>query len=161
FGRQGQFCIRDRANAMTFLKKFEREKIESLTSQKKKFAPLQEKVENTQTTLKQNEYKLQVEGCSLNNKVCELKAKMGYNEELLAQISTDTQKEQQRLVSEKAAAESQKKRAAETAKAEAAKKQAAADKQAQPEAAATLEAEAAEQSSSQASSSSTTTESSS
>ena len=77
------------------------------------------------------------------------------------QISTDKQKEQQRLVSEKAAAEAQKKRAAETAKAEAAKKQAAADKQAQADAAAKLEAEAAEESSSQASSSSTSTESSS
>ncbi|MGC0614589.1 hypothetical protein, partial [Escherichia coli] len=82
------------------------------------------------------------------NKVSELKEKMANNEELLAQISTDKQKEQQRLVSEKAAAEAQKKRAAETAKAEAAKKQAAADKQAQADAAAKLEAEAAEESSS-------------
>ena len=90
-----------------------------------------------------------------------VKEKMANNEELLAQISTDKQKEQQRLVSEKAAAEAQKKRAAETAKAEAAKKQAAADKQAQADAAAKLEAEAAEESSSQASSSSTSTESSS
>ena len=151
----------NRAYAMTVLQNFEREKIESLTSEKEKLAALQEKVENTQTTLKQNEEKLQVEASSMNNKVSELKAKMADNEELLAQISTDKQKEQQRLVSEKAAAEAQKKRAAETAKAEAAKKQAAADKQAQADAAAKLEAEAAEESSSQASSSSTSTESSS
>ncbi|WP_375164584.1 3D domain-containing protein [Enterococcus faecalis] len=151
----------DRAYAMTVLQNFEREKIESLTSEKEKLAALQEKVENTQTTLKQNEEKLQVEASSMNNKVSELKEKMANNEELLAQISTDKQKEQQRLVSEKAAAEAQKKRAAETAKAEAAKKQAAADKQAQADAAAKLEAEAAEESSSQASSSSTSTESSS
>ena len=147
----------NRAYAMTVLQNFEREKIESLTSEKEKLAALQEKVENTQTTLKQNEEKLQVEASSMNNKVSELKEKMANNEELLAQISTDKQKEQQRLVSEKAAAEAQKKRAAETAKAEAAKKQAAADKQAQADAAAKLEAEA----SSQASSSSTSTESSS
>ena len=120
----------NRAYAMTVLQNFEREKIESLTSEKEKLAALQEKVENTQTTLKQNEEKLQVEASSMNNKVSELKEKMANNEELLAQISTDKQKEQQRLVSEKAAAEAQKKRAAETAKAEAAKKQAAADKQA-------------------------------
>ena len=145
----------NRAYAMTVLQNFEREKIESLTSEKEKLAALQEKVENTQTTLKQNEEKLQVEASSMNNKVSELKEKMANNEELLAQISTDKQKEQQRLVSEKAAAEAQKKRAAETAKAEAAKKQAQAD------AAAKLEAEAAEESSSQASSSSTSTESSS
>nr|WP_250869212.1 3D domain-containing protein [Enterococcus faecalis] len=153
----------NRAYAMTVLQNFEREKIESLTSEKEKLAALQEKVENTQTTLKQNEEKLQVEASSMNNKVSELKEKMANNEELLAQISTDKQKEQQRLVSEKAAAEAQKKRAAETAKAEAAKKQAAADKQAQAQAdaAAKLEAEAAEESSSQASSSSTSTESSS
>ena len=151
----------NRAYAMTVLQNFEREKIESLTSEKEKLAALQEKVENTQTTLKQNEEKLQVEASSMNNKVSELKEKMANNEELLAQISTDKQKEQQRLVSEKAAAEAQKKRAAETAKAEAAKKQAAADKQAQADAAAKLEAEAAEESSSQASSSSTSTESSS
>ena len=151
----------NRAYAMTVLQNFEREKIESLTSEKEKLAALQEKVENTQTTLKQNEEKLQVEASSMNNKVSELKEKMADNEELLAQISTDKQKEQQRLVSEKAAAEAQKKRAAETAKAEAAKKQAAADKQAQADAAAKLEAEAAEESSSQASSSSTSTESSS
>ncbi|EOK45351.1 extracellular protein [Enterococcus faecalis EnGen0062] len=152
----------NRAYAMTVLQNFEREKIESLTSEKEKLAALQEKVENTQTTLKQNEEKLQVEASSMNNKVSELKEKMANNEELLAQISTDKQKEQQRLVSEKAAAEAQKKRAAETAKAEAAKKQAAADKQAQADAAAAkLEAEAAEESSSQASSSSTSTESSS
>lgn len=151
----------NRAYAMTVLQNFEREKIESLTSEKEKLAALQEKVENTQTTLKQNEEKLQVEASSMNNKVSELKEKMANNEELLAQISTDKQKEQQRLVSEKAAAEAQKKRAAETAKAEAAKKQAAADKQAQTDAAAKLEAEAAEESSSQASSSSTSTESSS
>lgn len=44
----------------------------------------------------------------MNNKVSELKEKMANNEELLAQISTDKQKEQQRLVSEKAAAEAQK-----------------------------------------------------
>ena len=44
----------------------------------------------------------------MNNKVSELKRKMADNEELLAQISTDKQKEQQRLVSEKAAAEAQK-----------------------------------------------------
>ncbi|EGO8391409.1 peptidase M23 [Enterococcus faecalis] len=150
----------NRAYAMTVLQNFEREKIESLTSEKEKLAALQEKVENTQTTLKQNEEKLQVEASSMNNKVSELKEKMANNEELLAQISTDKQKEQQRLVSEKAAAEAQKKRAAETAKAEAAKKQAAADKQAQADAA-KLEAEAAEESSSQASSSSTSTESSS
>ncbi|WP_345890564.1 3D domain-containing protein [Enterococcus faecalis] len=150
----------NRAYAMTVLQNFEREKIESLTSEKEKLATLQEKVENTQTTLKQNEEKLQVEASSMNNKVSELKEKMANNEELLAQISTDKQKEQQRLVSEKAAAEAQKKRAAETAKAEAAKKQAAADKQAQADAA-KLEAEAAEESSSQASSSSTSTESSS
>ena len=150
----------NRAYAMTVLQNFEREKIESLTSEKEKLAALQEKVENTQTTLKQNEEKLQVEASSMNNKVSELK-EMANNEELLAQISTDKQKEQQRLVSEKAAAEAQKKRAAETAKAEAAKKQAAADKQAQADAAAKLEAEAAEESSSQASSSSTSTESSS
>lgn len=150
----------NRAYAMTVLQNFEREKIESLTSEKEKLAALQEKVENTQTTLKQNEEKLQVEASSMNNKVSELKEKMADNEELLAQISTDKQKEQQRLVSEKAAAEAQKKRAAETAKAEAAKKQAAADKQAQADAA-KLEAEAAEESSSQASSSSTSTESSS
>nr|WP_174776040.1 3D domain-containing protein [Enterococcus faecalis] len=143
----------NRAYAMTVLQNFEREKIESLTSEKEKLAALQEKVENTQTTLKQNEEKLQVEASSMNNKVSELKEKMADNEELLAQISTDKQKEQQRLVSEKAAAEAQKKRAAETAKAEAAKKQAAADKQAQADAAAKLEAEAAEESSSQASSS--------
>ncbi|EPM8100694.1 3D domain-containing protein [Enterococcus faecalis] len=143
----------NRAYAMTVLQNFEREKIESLTSEKEKLAALQEKVENTQTTLKQNEEKLQVEASSMNNKVSELKEKMANNEELLAQISTDKQKEQQRLVSEKAAAEAQKKRVAETAKAEAAKKQAAA--------AAKLEAEAAEESSSQASSSSTSTESSS
>ncbi|HCR4102840.1 TPA: peptidase M23 [Enterococcus faecalis] len=146
----------NRAYAMTVLQNFEREKIESLTSEKEKLAALQEKVENTQTTLKQNEEKLQVEASSMNNKVSELKEKMANNEELLAQISTDKQKEQQRLVSEKAAAEAQKKRAAETAKAEA-----AADKQAQADAAAKLEAEAAEESSSQASSSSTSTESSS
>ena len=145
----------NRAYAMTVLQNFEREKIESLTSEKEKLAALQEKVENTQTTLKQNEEKLQVEASSMNNKVSELKEKMANNEELLAQISTDKQKEQQRLVSEKAAAEAQKKRAAETAKA------AAADKQAQADAAAKLEAEAAEESSSQASSSSTSTESSS
>ncbi|EGO6696218.1 peptidase M23 [Enterococcus faecalis] len=151
----------NRAYAMTVLQNFEREKIESLTSEKEKLAALQEKVENTQTTLKQNEEKLQVEASSMNNKVSELKEKMANNEELLAQISTDKQKEQQRLVSEKAAAEAQKKRAAETAKAEAAKKQAAADKQAQADAAAKLEDEAAEESSSQASSSSTSTESSS
>lgn len=151
----------NRAYAMTVLQNFEREKIESLTSEKEKLAALQEKVENTQTTLKQNEEKLQVEASSMNNKVSELKEKMANNEELLAQISTDKQKERQRLVSEKAAAEAQKKRAAETAKAEAAKKQAAADKQAQADAAAKLEAEAAEESSSQASSSSTSTESSS
>ncbi|HAP3526922.1 TPA: peptidase M23 [Enterococcus faecalis] len=151
----------NRAYAMTVLQNFEREKIESLTSEKEKLAALQEKVENTQTTLKQNEEKLQVEASSMNNKVSELKEKMANNEELLAQISTDKQKEQQRLVSEKAAAEAQKKRAAETAKAEAAKKQAAANKQAQADAAAKLEAEAAEESSSQASSSSTSTESSS
>ncbi|EPM7504657.1 3D domain-containing protein [Enterococcus faecalis] len=151
----------NRAYAMTVLQNFEREKIESLTSEKEKLAALQEKVENTQTTLKQNEEKLQVEASSMNNKVSELKEKMANNEELLAQISTDKQKEQQRLVSEKAAAEAQKKRAAETAKAEVAKKQAAADKQAQTDAAAKLEAEAAEESSSQASSSSTSTESSS
>ncbi|MFX4055705.1 3D domain-containing protein [Enterococcus faecalis] len=151
----------NRAYAMTVLQNFEREKIESLTSEKEKLAALQEKVENTQTTLKQNEEKLQVEASSMNNKVSELKEKMANNEELLAQISTDKQKEQQRLVSEKAAAEAQKKRAAETAKAEAAKKQAAADKQAQADAAAKLEAEAAEESSSQSSSSSTSTESSS
>ncbi|MGL4706583.1 MAG: 3D domain-containing protein [Enterococcus faecalis] len=159
----------NRAYAMTVLQNFEREKIESLTSEKEKLAALQEKVENTQTTLKQNEEKLQVEASSMNNKVSELKEKMANNEELLAQISTDKQKEQQRLVSEKAAAEAQKKRAVETAKAEAAKKQAAADKQAQAaadkqaqaDAAAKLEAEAAEESSSQASSSSTSTESSS
>ncbi|MET2053715.1 3D domain-containing protein [Enterococcus faecalis] len=151
----------NRAYAMTVLQNFEREKIESLTSEKEKLAALQEKVENTQTTLKQNEEKLQVEASSMNNKVSELKEKMANNEELLAQISTDKQKEQQRLVSEKAAAEAQKKRAAETAKAEAAKKQAAADKQAQADAVAKLEAEAAEESSSQASSSSTSTESSS
>ncbi len=151
----------NRAYAMTVLQNFEREKIESLTSEKEKLAALQEKVENTQTTLKQNKEKLQVEASSMNNKVSELKEKMANNEELLAQISTDKQKEQQRLVSEKAAAEAQKKRAAETAKAEAAKKQAAADKQAQADAAAKLEAEAAEESSSQASSSSTSTESSS
>lgn len=151
----------NRAYAMTVLQNFEREKIESLTSEKEKLAALQEKVENTQTTLKQNEEKLQVEASSMNNKVSELKEKMANNEELLAQISTDKQKEQQRLVSEKAAAEAQKKRAEETAKAEAAKKQAAADKQAQADAAAKLEAEAAEESSSQASSSSTSTESSS
>lgn len=151
----------NRAYAMTVLQNFEREKIESLTSEKEKLAALQEKVENTQTTLKQNEEKLQVEASSMNNKVSELKEKMANNEELLAQISTDKQKEQQRLVSEKAVAEAQKKRAAETAKAEAAKKQAAADKQAQADAAAKLEAEAAEESSSQASSSSTSTESSS
>lgn len=151
----------NRAYAMTVLQNFEREKIESLTSEKEKLAALQEKVENTQTTLKQNEEKLQVEASSMNNKVSELKEKMADNEELLAQISTDKQKEQQRLVSEKAAAEAQKKRAAETAKAEAAKKQAAADKQAQADAAAKLEAEAAEESSSQASSSSTSMESSS
>ncbi|EPD1724985.1 3D domain-containing protein [Enterococcus faecalis] len=151
----------NRAYAMTVLQNFEREKIESLTSEKEKLAALQEKVENTQTTLKQNEEKLQVEASSMNNKVSELKEKMANNEELLAQISTDKQKEQQRLVSEKAAAEAQKKRAAETAKAEAAKKQAAADKQAQADAAAKLEVEAAEESSSQASSSSTSTESSS
>jgi len=151
----------NRAYAMTVLQNFEREKIESLTSEKEKLAALQEKVENTQTTLKQNEEKLQVEASSMNNKVSELKEKMANNEELLAQISTDKQKEQQRLVSEKAAAEAQKKRAAETAKAEAAKKQAAADKQAQADAATKLEAEAAEESSSQASSSSTSTESSS
>lgn len=151
----------NRAYAMTVLQNFEREKIESLTSEKEKLAALQEKVENTQTTLKQNEEKLQVEASSMNNKVSELKEKMANNEELLAQISTDKQKEQQRLVSEKAADEAQKKRAAETAKAEAAKKQAAADKQAQADAAAKLEAEAAEESSSQASSSSTSTESSS
>lgn len=150
----------NRAYAMTVLQNFEREKIESLTSEKEKLAALQEKVENTQTTLKQNEEKLQVEASSMNNKVSELKEKMANNEELLVQISTDKQKEQQRLVSEKAAAEAQKKRAAETAKAEAAKKQAAADKQAQADAA-KLEAEAAEESSSQASSSSTSTESSS
>lgn len=150
----------NRAYAMTVLQNFEREKIESLTSEKEKLAALQKKVENTQTTLKQNEEKLQVEASSMNNKVSELKEKMANNEELLAQISTDKQKEQQRLVSEKAAAEAQKKRAAETAKAEAAKKQAAADKQAQADAA-KLEAEAAEESSSQASSSSTSTESSS
>ncbi len=126
----------NRAYAMTVLQNFEREKIESLTSEKEKLAALQEKVENTQTTLKQNEEKLQVEASSMNNKVSELKEKMANNEELLAQISTDKQKEQQRLVSEKAAAEAQKKRAAETAKAEAAKKQAAADKQAQADAAA-------------------------
>lgn len=136
----------NRAYAMTVLQNFEREKIESLTSEKEKLAALQEKVENTQTTLKQNEEKLQVEASSMNNKVSELKEKMADNEELLAQISTDKQKEQQRLVSEKAAAEAQKKRAAETAKAEAAAK---------------LEAEAAEESSSQASSSSTSMESSS
>ena len=146
----------NRAYAMTVLQNFEREKIESLTSEKEKLAALQEKVENTQTTLKQNEEKLQVEASSMNNKVSELKEKMADNEELLAQISTDKQKEQQRLVSEKAAAEAQKKRAAE-----AAKKQAAADKQAQADAAAKLEAEAAEESSSQASSSSTSMESSS
>lgn len=154
----------NRAYAMTVLQNFEREKIESLTSEKEKLAALQEKVENTQTTLKQNEEKLQVEASSMNNKVSELKEKMANNEELLTQISTDKQKEQQRLVSEKAAAEAQKKRAAETAKVEAAKKQAAADKQAQADAAAkqkALEAEAAEESSSQASSSSTSTESSS
>ncbi|ELS0477284.1 3D domain-containing protein [Enterococcus faecalis] len=151
----------NRAYAMTVLQNFEREKIESLTSEKEKLAALQEKVENTQTTLKQNEEKLQVEASSMNNKVSELKEKMANNEELLAQISTDKQKEQQRLVSEKAAAEAQKKRAEETAKAEAAKKQVAADKQAQADAAAKLEAEAAEESSSQASSSSTSTESSS
>ena len=151
----------NRAYAMTVLQNFEREKIESLTSEKEKLAALQEKVENTQTTLKQNEEKLQVEASSMNNKVSELKEKMANNEGLLAQISTDKQKEQQRLVSEKAAAEAQKKRAAETAKAEAAKKQAAADKQAQADAAAKLEDEAAEESSSQASSSSTSTESSS
>ncbi len=151
----------NRAYAMTVLQNFEREKIESLTSEKEKLAALQEKVENTQTTLKQNEEKLQVEASSMNNKVSELKEKMADNEELLAQISTDKQKEQQRLVSEKAAAEAQKKRAAETAKAEAAKKQAAADKQAQADAAAKLEAKAAEESISQASSSSTSIESSS
>lgn len=114
----------NRAYAMTVLQNFEREKIESLTSEKEKLGALQEKVENTQTTLKQNEEKLQVEASSMNNKVSELKEKMANNEELLAQISTDKQKEQQRLVSEKAAAEAQKKRAAETAKAEATKKQA-------------------------------------
>lgn len=91
----------NRAYAMTVLQNFEREKIESLTSEKEKLAALQEKVENTQTTLKQNEEKLQVEASSMNNKVSELKEKMADNEELLAQISTDKQKEQQRLVSEK------------------------------------------------------------
>ena len=63
----------NRAYAMTVLQNFEREKIESLTSEK--LAALQEKVENTQTTLKQNEEKLQVEASSMNNKVSELKEK--------------------------------------------------------------------------------------
>ena len=57
---------------MTVLQNFEREKIESL-KRKEKLAALQEKVENTQTTLKQNEEKLQVEASSMNNKVSELK----------------------------------------------------------------------------------------
>lgn len=65
----------NRAYAMTVLQNFEREKIESLTSEKEKLAALQEKVENTQTTLKQNEEKLQVEASSMNNKVSELKEK--------------------------------------------------------------------------------------
>ncbi len=95
----------NRAYAMTvFTKTLNGKKIESLTSEKKKkLVALQEKkLKNTQTTLKQNEEKLQVEASSMNNKVSELKRKMANNEELLAQISTDKQKEQQRLVSEKA-----------------------------------------------------------
>lgn len=145
----------NRAYAMTVLQNFEREKIESLTSEKEKLATLQETVKTTQESLQENESKLQTEADAMDTKVAELKVTLADNQELLAQISTDKLKEQERITNEKAAEEAKKQKESEAAAA--AKKQAEVESSTQ-KASSSQQSESSETSTESSSTESSTTE---
>lgn len=110
----------NRAYAMTILQNAEKEKIESLATEKEKLSELQETVETKQAELQSNQAKLQEEAESMNIEVAALKQELANNDETLQLITNKKIAEQTRLDEEAQAAEAAKAAEQERLSAEAA-----------------------------------------
>lgn len=103
----------NRAYAMTMLQNLEKEKIDSLTSEKEKLESLQEKAESTKESLQQDQSSLEAQAQELDSKIANLQTQLKENESTLAKIASSKEAEEARIAAEKAAKERAAKEAAE------------------------------------------------
>lgn len=148
----------NRAYAMTMLQNLEKEKIDSLSSEKEKLETLQDKAEATQTSLTADQQSLEEQAKALDSKISNLQTQLKDNESTLAKIASSKEAEESRLAAEKAAEEKAAKEAEQQAKDEAA---AAAKAEAEAQSQAAAKETAASSSASDSASSSSSSSSSS
>ncbi|MDV7751313.1 3D domain-containing protein [Enterococcus casseliflavus] len=152
----------NRAYAMTMLQNLEKEKIDSLSSEKEKLETLQDKAEATQTSLTADQQSLEEQAKALDSKISNLQTQLKDNESTLAKIASSKEAEESRLAAEKAAEEKAAKEAEQQAKDEAAADaKAEADAQSQAAAKETAASSSASDSASSSTSSSSSSNSSS